>query len=69
MPAGDADALAAAIIQLYRMPSARAQMGAAARARMAADFEIGKIAARLEAAYQRALAQAATEGCGRNFEG
>lgn len=69
VPAGDADALAAAIIQLYRMPSARAQMGAAARARMAADFEIGKIAARLEAAYQRALAQAATEGRGRNFEG
>ena len=52
----------------WRRPSSSC-IGCLRRARMAADFEIGKIAARLEAAYQRALAQAATEGRGRNFEG
>ena len=69
VPVGDADALAAAIIQLYRMPSARAKMGAAARARMAADFEIGKIAARLESAYRQAVAPESPAGGGRNIEG
>ena len=69
VPAGDADALAAAMVELYRSPAARAIMGRLARARVAAEFDIGKIAARLETAYRQALAQEASAAGGRNFDG
>ena len=69
VPVGDANALAAAMVELYRSPAARADMGRQARARMAAEFEIGQIAARLETAYRQAVAHEASTGGGRNFEG
>ena len=53
VPVGDAEALAQALVRLYRSPELRAQMGRAARARMAEHFAIEKITAQLEEAYVR----------------
>lgn len=58
VPTGDADALAQAIVQLYRAPALRVQMGGAARARVQEVFAIEKVAAQLEAAYVRVRAAA-----------
>ena len=58
VPTGDADALAQAIVQLYRSPALRVQMGGAARARAQAVFAIEKVAAQLEAAYVQVRAAA-----------
>ena len=66
VPVGDADALAAAMVRLYRSSTLRAKMGEAARARMAAEFEIGKVAARLELAYRHAVAEDVAAASGRN---
>jgi len=44
-------------------------MGRLARARVAAEFDIGKIAARLETAYRQAVAQPVSAAGGRNFDG
>ena len=53
VPVGDPEALANAMVRLYRSPELRAQMGRAARARMAEHFAIEKITAQLEEAYVR----------------
>ncbi len=57
VPVGDAPALAAALVRLQRDPGLRARMGQAARARVARNFAIDRIAARLEAVYRVALAE------------
>ena len=54
VPVGDADALAGALVRLYRDPELRRRMGREARARMEAEFAIGKVAERLEALYEEA---------------
>ena len=56
VPVGDAEALSEALLALFRSPSKRAVMGRAARARMMESFAIEKVAARLEFAYEQALA-------------
>ena len=55
VPAGDADALAQAMVRMYRSPEMRAEMGRAARKRIEERFEIGGVAERLEGAYRAAL--------------
>jgi glycosyltransferase involved in cell wall biosynthesis len=55
VPVGDAEALAAAMVKLYRSPALRVRMGAAARARVAAVFAIDQVARQLEKAYGQAL--------------
>lgn len=52
VPPGDADALRAAIAQALSDPDARRAMGKAARARVAADFNITTEAARLSALFR-----------------
>ena len=54
VPVGDADALAGDLVRLYRDPELRRRMGREARARMEAEFAIGKVAERLEALYAEA---------------
>ena len=54
VPVGDADALAKAMVRLYRSPELRARMGSAARMRAQEVFAIDKVAAQLEEAYARA---------------
>lgn len=58
VPAGDASALAEAMLQLYRQPEMRARMGAAARARTSACFSMESVAQRLEKAYAEAISAA-----------
>lgn len=55
VPVGDADALAAAMVKLYRSPDLRARMGRAARERAGKDFAIGTVAAQLEKTYRQVL--------------
>ena len=69
VPVGDAEALAAAMVELYRNPALRAEMGQAARTRIAENFDIGKIAARLEEAYRQAIEQDSAAGGGRHIDG
>jgi len=56
VPVGDVEALAYALIRLFRSPELRADMGRAARTRMAEYFAIEKVAAQLEAVYTAHLA-------------
>ena len=56
VPVGDVDALAEALLRLHRSAPLRAELGRAARTRIAETYEIGRIAARLETAYGQALA-------------
>lgn len=56
VPVGDAEALAQAMVRLFRAPELRAQLGRAARARVAEHFAVEKIVARLEEVYAQALA-------------
>lgn len=69
VPVGDADALADAMVKMYRSPALRAEMGRAARARIMEDFEIGKIAARLEAVYRQATEADRAGPAHSGFEG
>ena len=55
VPAGDATALAEAMLRMYRQPEMRARMGAAARARAGACFSMESVAQRLETAYAEAV--------------
>lgn len=55
VPAGDANALAEAMLQLFRHPELRARMGAAARARACESFSMESVAQRLEKAYGEAI--------------
>ena len=54
VPVGDADALANAMVKIFRSPELRARMGRAARMRAQEVFAIEKVASQLEAAYVRA---------------
>ena len=51
VPVGDARALANAMLELFRSPELRAQMGHEARIRIQEAFSIQKVAEQLEAAY------------------
>ena len=55
VPVGDVDRLAEAMVNLYRSPELRVQMGRAARARMEERFAMGKVAEMLESAYRGAI--------------
>ncbi len=57
VPVDDAEALAAAMLKLYRDPGLRVRMGEAARRRIREAFAIDSVAERLEGAYARALAE------------
>ena len=54
VPVDDAEALAAAMLTLYRSPGLRQQMGRAARARAQEKFALDVVVAQLEAVYGRA---------------
>lgn len=54
-PSGDVDALAAALQRLLEDPSLRQQLGAAARARIEAEFAISRLIERSLAVYDRCL--------------
>ena len=55
VPVGDVEALAAALLALYRAADLRVRLGAAARRRVETEFEIGKVAEQLERMYQAAM--------------
>lgn len=55
VPVGDADALAAALVKLYRSPDLRLRLGQAARKRAEEVFAIEKVVVRLEKAYTHCL--------------
>ena len=59
VPPGDAAALARAIERLYRNPSERIAMGAAARQRIATGFRVETTVEQLRETYRRALGSAA----------
>ena len=58
VPTGDAEALAAAIVDLVRNPGRAAAMGAAGRARALREFSQERCTDRIEALYEAALAAA-----------
>ena len=58
VPAGDVDALAAAILELVRDPGRAAAMGAAGRARALVQFSQDRCTDRIEALYRAALERA-----------
>jgi glycosyltransferase involved in cell wall biosynthesis len=58
VPAGDVDALAAAIVDLVHDPARAAAMGAAGRARALEEFSQERCTTRIEALYDAALAAA-----------
>lgn len=62
VPAGDAEALAQAMLRLHCSPALRAEMGRLARDRMAATFDIGRVAEQLEQVYQKAIAEDVVRG-------
>ncbi|NIQ57006.1 MAG: glycosyltransferase family 4 protein, partial [Gemmatimonadetes bacterium] len=57
VPPADPEALASAITCLAAHPERRADMGARARERFAAEFEVSGWAARLAAVYREVLAE------------
>lgn len=57
VPVGDAEALASAMVSLYRSPSRRAQMGRAARERVQDTFTIQTVVEQVEHAYRLAMAE------------
>ncbi|MCZ7589610.1 MAG: glycosyltransferase family 4 protein [Gaiella sp.] len=58
VPPGDADALAAALVDLVRDPARAAAMGAAGRARALGEFAQERCTDRIEALYETALSAA-----------
>ncbi|MGD9781254.1 MAG: glycosyltransferase family 4 protein [Kiritimatiellia bacterium] len=67
---GDDETLAAAIVEMARNPARRAEMGRAARARIAAAFALDHIAIRLEDVYRQAVEQElAARAAGQNIDG
>ena len=58
VPAGDAEALARALVQLLSNPELRRRLGAAARRRTAAEFGIEAVARKLSAVLGRLAAEA-----------
>lgn len=54
VPVGDAEALAAAMVEMVRNPGKRVRMGHSARQRIEAEFSLGRVAQQLEEAYVRA---------------
>ena len=60
VPPGDAPALAAAILELYRDPALRERLGAAARERLATDFTIEATIDRTLELYREVLGRAAS---------
>ena len=60
VPAGDAPALAAAIVALVRDPERAAVMGRAARERALAEFSLARCADRTDALYREALERRAS---------
>jgi len=69
VPTGDAEALAAAMVKLYRSADLRKQMGGLARARAEEKFAIGRVAQRLEEACRKAMAEDLEGGSSLNFGG
>ena len=57
VPVDDADALAVAMLTLYRSPELRTRMGRAARERAQKEFSMETVVARLEQAYALAIAE------------
>ena len=57
VPAGDAEALARALIRLLSDPDLRRRLGAAARRRMEAEFGIAAVARQLSDLYGRLAAE------------
>ena len=57
VPVEDVNALATAMIRLFKSPRHRTQMGEAARMRMQTEFSIEVVAIRLEQLFQQALGQ------------
>lgn len=56
VPAADPSSLAKALIRLVENPALAAQLAAAGRARVRAEFSLDRLVARVEALYDRALA-------------
>jgi glycosyltransferase involved in cell wall biosynthesis len=57
VPAGDPDALAAALLELLADPARSRSLGAAAQARQQAEFTIAATVSRLEMLYERAIGE------------
>jgi glycosyltransferase involved in cell wall biosynthesis len=57
VPAGDLDALAAALLELLADPARARSLGAAAQARQRAEFTIAANVSRLEMLYERAIGE------------
>lgn len=55
VPAGEAQAMAMAVVRVMTDHELRIRMGQAARARIAADFEIGRIAQRMQELYAKVV--------------
>jgi glycosyltransferase involved in cell wall biosynthesis len=55
VPAGDASALVAAVVKLLKSPDLRREMGARARASVAARYDIGRLLADIDALYSDLL--------------
>ena len=68
VPVGDVQALAEAMVRLYRSPDLRARMGQAARARVMDLFAIEHVAARLESVYAQAIGTGLERRPFLNFE-
>jgi glycosyltransferase involved in cell wall biosynthesis len=62
VPPHDEDALAHAIVQLLRDPDLRKRLGAAARARVVAEFSVETMVAKTLTVYETRLARAADAG-------
>jgi glycosyltransferase involved in cell wall biosynthesis len=75
VPPGDADALAAALVEVARSPERARALGAAGRARAVAEFSAERSADRIDALYREALvarkrsSPAAASSASRNSQG
>ena len=56
-PFGDADGLARSIVELLSSPARRAEMGARARARVLAHYDINRLVGDIAALYRELLAE------------
>ncbi len=64
VPVGEPNALAEALLSLHHSAALRLRMGQNARARIAEEFDMAKIAARVESAYHEVVARARSGGTG-----